>query len=284
MTAMSTSSTRPPRVRRGFLTGLAVVAGAIGLGGVAGGRYLEVAVSRAADALEKGDRVDAARKKRGAVVKAAVEATGIAWPPKEVFLRATKYADNGIDNGVVEVWVGDGSGPLKKAMAHPVCALSGTIGPKHKEGDGQIPEGFYGISALNPRSSYHLSLRVDYPNASDTIRNRRRDPKVRLGGDIMVHGNCVTIGCLPIEDEPIEEVYLVVDAVFGKQRRVPIHIFPRPLHDEGLAALLASQPTADEPTQALWRELHAGWVAFESTKRVPKVDIDDRGAYVVTAR
>ena len=278
------SSPRPFHRRRLLRVGL-VGAGVVGVAAVSQRHLLELAAARAADALSKQDRVVVARRKRGAIVKAAVEAAGVAWPPKEVFVRATKYADNGTDNGVVEVWVGDGSGPLTRAMAHPICALSGRIGPKREEGDLQIPEGFYSISALNPQSSYHLSLRVDYPNASDRVRSRRQKPDVRLGGDIMVHGSCVTIGCLPIEDEPIEEVYLLVAEAFGKKRPVPIHIFPRPMTDAALTTLLAGADRQPDPTgtTALWHELHAGWQAFERTRRVPKVSIDAEGRYVVVA-
>jgi murein L,D-transpeptidase YafK len=97
----------------------------------------------------------------------------------------------------------------------------------------------------------------------------------------MVHGNCVTIGCLPIENDPIEELYLLVGQAFGK-RTIPIHIFPRPMTSEALASLLST--TASPETQALWRELAAGYEAFESSKRVPTVDVDDSGAYVVRPR
>ena len=44
-----------------------------------------------------------------------------------------------------------------------ICDWSGTIGPKRKQGDYQVPEGFYFIEALNPKSSYHLSMNINYP-------------------------------------------------------------------------------------------------------------------------
>ena len=281
---MPNGSSPPLLHRRRLLCVGLVGAGVVGAAAVSQRHLLELAAARAADALSTQDRVVVARRTRGAVVKSAVEAAGVAWPPKEVFVRATKYADNGTDNGVVEVWVGEG-GPLTRAMAHPICALSGRIGPKREEGDLQIPEGFYQISALNPKSSYHLSLRVDYPNASDRIRSQRYKPDARLGGDIMVHGSCVTIGCLPIQDGPIEEVYLLVSEAFGKKRSVPIHIFPRPMTSEAVTTLLAHADRQPDPagTTALWQELHAGWQAFERTHRVPKVSIDKDGRYVVVA-
>jgi murein L,D-transpeptidase YafK len=97
----------------------------------------------------------------------------------------------------------------------------------------------------------------------------------------MVHGACVTIGCIPLEDGPIEELYLSVGEVFGR-RPIPIHIFPRRLpDDDALAALLAT--TVDPERRALWTELAAGWQAFERTRRVPRVRVAADGSYVVRA-
>jgi hypothetical protein len=242
-----------------------------------GRRHLALGVSRARDATGPDDRVAAARVRVGTLIRKKVEAAGIAWPPREIFLRATKYDDDG-GRGHVEVWGGDGRGPLACIDRYPLCALSGSLGPKRREGDGQIPEGLYRITALNPRSAFHLSLRVDYPNASDRVRNRRLDPSAPLGGDIMVHGSCVTIGCLPIEDGPIEEVYLLVNEVFGRAP-VSVFIYPRPMNDEGLAALMAT--SVDTETKALWTELAASWQAFETTRRVPEVRFEQDGRAVV---
>lgn len=266
------------RFRRRLLLG-SLCAIATGVG-VAGRRPLALGVARARDAVGPVDRVAAARARVGAAVRDKTLLAGVVWPPRELYLRATKHdADGG--KGAVEVWGGDGRRPLRLIVRHPLCALSGTLGPKRREGDLQIPEGYYRVAGLNPRSSYHLSLRVDYPNASDRIRNRRLDATAPLGGDIMVHGGCVTIGCLPIEDGPIEEVYLLVREVFS-QATVPIHIFPCPLDDDGLAALLPT--AASDDVRALWTELAAGWQAFEATRRVPAVRVADDGRYLVTRR
>lgn len=268
--------TLPGRARRRLLLGgLALVAV-----GVVERRHPAVGVARAKDAVGPADRVAAARARLGSSVKDKVTVAGVAFPPKELFVRAFKHDAQG-QKGRVEVWAGDGRAPLVRVMSHPLCALSGVLGPKRREGDLQIPEGFYGISALNPRSSYHLSMRVDYPNAADRLRGRKLGATAPLGGDIMVHGSCVTIGCLPIEDGPIEEVYLLVSEVFPG-RPVPIHIFPRPLDDDGVAAL--AKLTVGDDVRSLWAELATGYRAFEATKRVPRVAVDAAGRYVVTPR
>ena len=95
---------------------------------------------------------------------------------------------------------------------YPMTGFSGALGPKLKEGDGQIPEGVYGIEYLNPNSSFYLSMKVSYPNAADRQR-AKADGRTKLGGDIMIHGKNVTVGCVPIGDDAIEDVFYLVNAV-----------------------------------------------------------------------
>ena len=100
----------------------------------------------------------------------------------------------------------------KAPRIYPMTAFSGTLGPKLREGDGQIPEGIYGIGYLNPNSSYYLSLKMTYPSASDRAR-AKADGRTNLGGDIMIHGKAVTIGCVPVGDDAIEDIFYLANAV-----------------------------------------------------------------------
>jgi len=109
----------------------------------------------------------------------------------------------------VEVWCHDQEGRREVLRTFPFQGFSGTLGPKLREGDGQIPEGLYRIEYLNPNSSYHLSLKIDYPNAFDREKGRS-DGRERLGYDIFIHGKSVTVGCIPIGDEAIEELFTLV--------------------------------------------------------------------------
>ena len=109
----------------------------------------------------------------------------------------------------------------KAPRIYPMTAFSGTLGPKLREGDGQIPEGIYGIGYLNPNSSYYLSLKVTYPNASDRTR-AKADGRTNLGGDIMIHGKAVTIGCVPVGDDAIEDIFYLASAVGIKNVSVVI--------------------------------------------------------------
>ena len=100
----------------------------------------------------------------------------------------------------------------KEPRIYPMTAFSGTLGPKLREGDEQIPVGVYGIEYLNPNSSYYLSLKVSYPNASDRKR-AKADGRTKLGGDIMIHGKAVTIGCVPVGDDAIEDIFYLAASI-----------------------------------------------------------------------
>jgi murein L,D-transpeptidase YafK len=219
------------------------------------------------------DRVTTARQNRSRDVSEIFSAAGVEYPPPELFLRAFKHERQ------LEVWAGAAGKPLKLVKTYPFCAASGDLGPKRQEGDLQVPEGFYTIDLFNPTSAFHLSMRVSYPNDSDRLLGRRP-----LGGAIMVHGNCVSIGCIAIQDGPIEELYLMtLDAKRRMGRDVPIHIFPRQLTAEGLAEL-EKAAGSDAALLAFWKGLEPGYSLFEETKRPPRVSVDMKtGAYRVKA-
>ncbi len=116
---------------------------------------------------------------------------------------------------ILEVWGIQPDGTVKKIRAFPFTGFSGRPGPKLNEGDGQIPEGIYRIEYLNPNSSYHLSLKLDYPNRFDR-QKAARDGRKKPGNDIFIHGRSATIGCIPIGDTGIEELFLMIAGI-GKE-------------------------------------------------------------------
>ncbi len=109
----------------------------------------------------------------------------------------------------------------EKPRTYAMTGFSGRLGPKLGEGDKQIPEGIYGIEYLNPNSMFHLSLKVSYPNKSDRKR-AAEDGRKDLGGDIMIHGGSATIGCIPIGDDAIEELFYLVAKVGRRNTSVII--------------------------------------------------------------
>ncbi|MBN8722073.1 MAG: L,D-transpeptidase family protein [Acidobacteria bacterium] len=127
---------------------------------------------------------------------------------KELTLIALK------DEKKLEVWGKKDSWQLIKT--YDFTAFSGKLGPKLKEGDRQIPEGIYRAEGLNPNSSYHLSIKVNYPNEFDR-KIASQQARTNLGGDIFIHGKAVTIGCIPIGDTAIEELFYTVYSV-GKDK------------------------------------------------------------------
>lgn len=208
-------------------------------------------------------RVRRAYETRADRVAGLFAAAGVETP--EVFFRVFKREQ------VLEVWARDrGTGTFDLLSTYPVCKLSGRLGPKRRQGDLQIPEGFYEIDLLNPQSSYHLSMRVDYPNAVD----RARGGSGRLGGDIYIHGGCATIGCVPVTDRWIEEIYLIaVAAREAGQATIPVHLFPTRLDTAGLEWLARTYGAGfvDFP---FWQNLQEGYLAFERTRTVPEIGYD----------
>jgi hypothetical protein len=138
----------------------------------------------------------------------------IPFPPPRITLIGLKQ------ERLLEVWGAGSSGAYRRIATYPVRAASGTAGPKRREGDFQVPEGIYKLDVLNANSRFHLSLRVNYPDADD-IKNRIL-PEAPLGGDIYVHGNQVSIGCLALGDAAIEEVFTLVALARPNQRRILI--------------------------------------------------------------
>jgi len=214
------------------------------------------------------DKVKDVRKLRTADVKALVEKVGLTYPVDEVYLRGFKKERQ------LELWAGKKGQPLVLVKTYPFCAASGELGPKRKEGDWQVPEGLYEVPSFNPYSDYHLSMKVSYPNASDRLRGDAKRP----GGLIYLHGNCASIGCIAIEDGPIEEVYLIT--IDAKRQPSRFDIFPTRMTGEGLAALAVSLTfTANAE---FWKELAQAYVAFEANHRPAAFTISKKtGAYVL---
>ena len=149
---------------------------------------------------------------------------------------------------------------------YPIAATSGTLGPKLAEGDGQVPEGFYFVppSAMNPNSSYHLSFNIGYPNSYDKARGR-------TGSFIMIHGSNVSIGCLAMTDEKIEEIYTICQAAHdGGQPFFRVHIFPFRMTDARM------EKAAGSKHLPFWQNLKTGYDLFEKNKVPPNVSVKEK--------
>lgn len=183
---------------------------------------------------------------------------GVSYPPKEIAILGFKEEKR------VAIWARSGT-EWRFIRDYPILAASGHAGPKLREGDSQVPEGVYRIAHLNPNSSYHLSMKVNYPNAFD-LRMAKRDGRTRLGGDIFIHGKAVSIGCLALGDRAIEELFTLV-AETG-HARVRVVIAPNDLRTRGAIVLDTTPRWAGELYRAVAAALAAFPVSMESNSSV----------------
>lgn len=198
---------------------------------------------------------------------------GLEWPVKYMFIRSFKY------DGQLEIWVKSHEKQKYKLFkTYKVCLLSGAMGPKRMQGDFQVPEGFYYITEFNPHSAYHLALGLNYPNASDKILS----DSMRPGDGIYIHGSCVSVGCIPVTDSDIEEIYLIASsAKMSGQDFIPVHIFPVRYNRKKSYEYFENY-TRNNPSLARFElQLKAAYDQFEATKEVPIVMVDRKGDYVV---
>lgn len=213
-------------------------------------------------------RVKDAFNEKEKTVKQYFTHAGLPYKGFSLFIRALKQ------ERIVEAWVKTSGDKYELLVTFPFCETSGELGPKRREGDLQIPEGVYTLNHFNPQSNFHLSLGVSYPNASDKILSDKKSP----GGAIYIHGNCVTIGCIPITDDKIKELYiLAVEARNNGQMNIPIHIYPSRLDDNGYSNLQKTNPTS--PHLEFWKNLKPVFEDFEKTKTLRKVKVNAKGEY-----
>ena len=156
---------------------------------------------------------------------------GLSYPPQGVALIALK------SEARVELWA-RAADRWSFVRSYLIRTTSGQLGPKLREGDHQVPEGTYGISTRNSMSRYHLALQLDYPNAFDRAR-AVEDGRVRLGGDIMMHGGAVSDGCLPLGDDAVEEVFALTGRVGTENVRVIVSPLDLRSIDPGRALAMA---------------------------------------------
>ena len=168
------------------------------------------------------------------------------------------------EDGELEVWKRKAeSGRYGLLKKYDICKWSGKLGPKFKEGDRQAPEGFYTVSPaqMNPKSSYHLSFNIGFPNAYDRANER-------TGSHLMVHGACSSRGCYSMDDEQIQEIYTLARLSFqGGQRAFQVQAYPFRMTPENMAR------HRNDPNMEFWRMLKEGHDNFEVTGQPPKVDV-----------
>jgi len=176
-----------------------------------------------------------------------------------VFIRIFK------EESLLEVWMRSGT-VYEHLKDYAICAYSGALGPKLKEGDRQAPEGFYKVKKhqLNPNSKFHLSFNLGYPNQYDRAHER-------TGSFLMVHGNCVSDGCYAMTDTKIEEIYGLVESALQKgQKYVQVHAYPFRMTEE-MMALYSESEWYD-----FWVNLKEGYDYFEAENLPPHIKVGNK--------
>lgn len=219
----------------------------------------------------KNARVKNAYTEKQAYLENLLKSKGLEFYSLEIYLRAFK------NEGLLEVWAKNKTEKTFQLLTtYPICQSSGTLGPKRKEGDLQVPEGFYQINHFNPMSNFHLSLGINYPNKSDKVFADKNRP----GGAIYIHGSCVTIGCLPITDDKIKELYiLALEARNNGQKAIQITIYPAKMNHKNVTMLKSA--TIDNNTLNLWEDLKTDFQRFETSKTAPIVQFLPNGRHLI---
>jgi len=198
-------------------------------------------------------------------VQAGLRAMGSS-PGEAMVIRIFK------EEKVLEVWKRTSSGQFRQFKTYEICAFSGDLGPKIKEGDRQSPEGFYTITPglMNPRSSYYLAFNTGFPNKFDRVHGR-------TGSDLMVHGDCSSRGCYAMTDEGIAEIFALARETFkGGNPSFQLQIFPFKMTPAKLAAQASNQHLG------FWKDIKEGYDLFELNKTPPTWDVCER-QYVFNA-
>ncbi|WP_297277838.1 L,D-transpeptidase family protein [uncultured Brachyspira sp.] len=214
-------------------------------------------------------RVRTAIKEKDKLVKDTLKNNNIKLNELNIIITAYKQED------ILEIYAKNKTDKTYKLIkTYNIVSKSGILGPKRKEGDLQVPEGFYYIDRFNPASSYYLSLGINYPNESD----KKKSDAARLGGDIFIHGSTVTIGCMPMTDDKIKEIYLY--AVYAKdsgQNKIPVYIFPFKMNDANFDYYKKeySKSLAD-----FWSNIKTGYDIFQNSKKELNIKVDSNGNYV----
>jgi murein L,D-transpeptidase YafK len=264
--------------------GVLILALCVGLGAVT---VLTAGIAQSRTELP---RVERAKTETHGRLQRLFAEKDLPFPPRKILLLALKK------EMILELWCRQHDGiHFKRVRSYRFCSTSGVLGPKRRQGDLQIPEGIYHIDRFNPWSKFYLSLGINYPNRSDRLLGSPRNP----GGDIFIHGECVTIGCIPITTTGIKELYWVAElARRSGQRHIPVYIFPSRMDEAGWADLKRTagdgrfwdqfktltgghHPRSAEELLQFWRNLKQVHDFFETHRRLPHVVIDRSGKYRV---
>lgn len=220
----------------------------------------------------KEERVIAASKEKGKFLEQTLKTKNLGLQEIHILIVAYKNEKE------LEIYVKEKNAiKYQKLVTYPICASSGVLGPKRKEGDLQVPEGFYYIERFNPLSIYYLSLGINYPNEADKLKSNA--PK--LGNDIFIHGECATVGCLPMTNDKIKEIYLyALAAKKNGQIKIPVYIFPFKFSAENKTKFYTEYADNQE-LLSFWENLQQGYEYFHTNLQELQLSVNEKGDYEI---
>jgi murein L,D-transpeptidase YafK len=205
---------------------------------------------------------------------AIFRSVGLDYPAVHAVIRVLKRERQ------LELWASGDRKRYRLVKRYAVCAASGVLGPKRRLGDEQVPEGFYSVTSFNPWSRYHSALVLDYPNRADRIQAGAHDP----GNSILIHGKCVSIGCVALEDDDVAELFLAAHDAYRRGRRpIAVQIFPARLDAQGMARLRREHATRPALLE-FWSRLQPAFEQLEREGTLTRIRIDRRGRYLLLPR
>jgi murein L,D-transpeptidase YafK len=220
---------------------------------------------------KKYSRVRVAYSEKDSLIKEDIKKLNLSLNEIHVLFIAYKQEKE------LELWIKRKSDKKYNLMNnYQICRTSGQLGPKRREGDLQIPEGFYYINVFNPVSNFYLSMGINYPNRSDRILSPYQNP----GSAIFIHGACATIGCLPMTDDIIKELYIyAIEAKNNGQNKIPVYIFPLRLNKKNYEWLNEEYKNSDN-VLTFWSNIKDGYERFLSNNEELNIKVNRDGKYL----
>jgi murein L,D-transpeptidase YafK len=207
-----------------------------------------------------------------------IKEQGLVYDNMDILLRVYKK------ELIISLWIRpknrDQSYKLLK-MYRITDDIVSTVGPKSALGDQLTPEGIYQLEFYPSFrwSDFYLAFKVSYPNDADKLRRQFWKIGGKAGGAINLHGCCVSIGCIPIGNPSIEELFMLIRTNQRNNSKVDIHIFPFKFEsDEGLRILQTYKETKKRYYD-FWQGLQEINQTFVKTKKIPTIKIDQKCGY-----
>ena len=175
-------------------------------------------------------------------------------------------------------------GVTGSTFTYPLSGSPQMAGPKTQQGDLKVPEGCYQLTWQNEWSDFYLGYLLSYPNQGDSVRRQYWREGRRSGGAIVLHGGSATVGCIPVGNSGIEELYLLLSRNWRQgQRHGVIHLFPfrfwEPENEVVLQRYSASRPELAE----FWGSLRAVSDYFQEHRHLPQIDFNAHTGHYVLA-